>query len=193
MPAAITVQTAQRENVRFAFGKNWMSFAAGLDETRIVEAERSLRWLLGRERLDGISFLDIGSGSGLSSLPARRLGATVRSFDYDRELVECTNAVRDRFFPGDANWQVERGSILDRQYITQLPLFDVVYSWGVLHHTGAMLKAIGNGAQLVTPGGIFVLALYRKTRLCWFWAAEKRWSARRRPVRRRLRDQFMWH
>jgi 2-polyprenyl-3-methyl-5-hydroxy-6-metoxy-1,4-benzoquinol methylase len=186
MPAAEIVQTADRENLRFAFGKNWTSFAAGLDELRIAEAERSLRGLLGRERLDGIRFLDIGSGSGLSSLAARRLGATVRSFDYDRQSVECTNAVRDRFFPGDANWQVERGSILDRQYLTQLPRFDVVYSWGVLHHTGAMLEAIGNGAQLVTSGGIFVLALYRKTPLCRFWAAEKRWYCHASPSAQKI-------
>ncbi len=181
MPAAVGSQTAGYDDIRFAFGENWTSFVAEVNETRIAEAERSLRWLLGRERLDGRSFLDIGSGSGLSSLAARRLDAAVHSFDLDRQSVECTKALRDRFFPGDTNWLIEQGSILDDQYLMQLGRFEVVYSWGVLHHTGAMLKAIRNASQLVTPGGILVFALYRRTRLCRFWRAEKCWYCRASP------------
>src|SRR6266705_206787 len=99
MQAIISSQHVAPSEVRFAFGENWTSFIAELDEPRILEAERSLQWLLGRDRLDGLRFLDIGSGSGLSSLAARRLGATVHSFDYDRQSAECTKALRDRFFP----------------------------------------------------------------------------------------------
>jgi 2-polyprenyl-6-hydroxyphenyl methylase/3-demethylubiquinone-9 3-methyltransferase len=160
---------------RFGFGENWKSFLARLDDARIAEAEKSLQWLVGRQRFDGIRFLDIGSGSGLSSLAARRLGAGVLSFDYDPQSVECTAMLRARFFPDDPNWLVERGSILDRNYLAKLGRFDVVYSWGVLHHTGAMGDAIENASELVLPGGMLVAALYRKTPLCWFWVLEKRW------------------
>ena len=160
---------------RFGFGENWRSFLTGLDEARIVEAEKSLQWLLGRERLDGLSFLDVGSGSGLSSLAARRLGANVVSFDYDPQSVECTTMLRDRYCPLDPNWRVERGSILDRDYLHKLGRFEIVYSWGVLHHTGALRNAIENASRLVMPGGMFAFALYRKTALCPFWALEKRW------------------
>jgi 2-polyprenyl-3-methyl-5-hydroxy-6-metoxy-1,4-benzoquinol methylase len=163
---------------RFQFGDNWRSFLDRLDDDRVTEAEKSLKWLLHCERLDGIRFLDIGSGSGLSSLAARRLGARVVSFDYDPQSVECTAILRDRVFPADRDWQIERGSILDRDYLKKLGEFDVVYSWGVLHHTGAMRDAIKNAAQLVAPGGTLALALYRKTALCWFWALEKRWYCR---------------
>jgi 2-polyprenyl-3-methyl-5-hydroxy-6-metoxy-1,4-benzoquinol methylase len=166
---------------RFAFGENWRSFLAQLDDARIAAAERSLQDLLGWARLDDLRFLDIGSGSGLSSLVARRLGASVYSFDYDSQSVECTKALRARFFPDDPNWQAEQGSILDRDYLARLGRFDIVYSWGVLHHTGAMLEAIANAARLVAPGGIFVFALYRKTRLCWLWSLEKRWYCRASP------------
>jgi SAM-dependent methyltransferase len=160
---------------RFEFGENWRSFLNRLDAHRIGEAEKSLKWLLDCERLDGKRFLDIGSGSGLSSLVARRLGADVVSFDYDPQSVNCTAALRDRFFPNDAHWLVEHGSILDPEFLRKLGRFDVVYSWGVLHHTGAMRNAIENAAWLVAPCGILALALYRKTALCWFWTLEKRW------------------
>jgi SAM-dependent methyltransferase len=163
---------------RFEFGQNWRSFLNRLDADRIDQAAKSLKWLLDCERLDGKRFLDIGSGSGLSSLAARRLGADVVSFDYDPQSVNCTAALRDRFFPNEPHWLVEHGSILDPKFLRKLGRFDVVYSWGVLHHTGAMQDAIGNAAQLVAPGGMLALALYRKTALCWFWTLEKHWYCR---------------
>jgi SAM-dependent methyltransferase len=163
---------------RFEFGDNWRSFLDQLEDDRIREAEKSLKSLLNRDHLRELSFLDIGSGSGLSSLAARRLGALVLSFDYDPQSVECTGILRDRFFPKDPAWSVERGSILDRDYLRKLGRFDVVYSWGVLHHTGAMRQAIENAVQLVAPDGMLALALYRKTALCWFWTLEKRWYCR---------------
>ena len=176
LDAADAGQTAADQ--RFQFGANWRSFLDQLNDVRITEAEKSLKWLLSCERLDGTRFLDIGSGSGLSSLAARRLGAHVVSFDYDPQAVNCTAMLRDRFFPDDPNWRVEPGSILDSTFLKKLGQFDVVYSWGVLHHTGAMRKAIENAAQLVMPGGSLALALYQKTPLCWFWTLEKRWYCR---------------
>ena len=128
---------------RFAFGRNWAKFLSVVNDERILEAEKSLRAMLEQPSLSGVRFLDMGSGSGLFSLAARRLGAHVRSFDYDPESVACTAELKRRYFPDDSGWTVERGSALDAAYVRSLGVFDVVYSWGVLHHTGRMWDASG--------------------------------------------------
>jgi 2-polyprenyl-6-hydroxyphenyl methylase/3-demethylubiquinone-9 3-methyltransferase len=175
----------EQDNVRFGFGENWTAFLRHLDEARIVEAEKSIQSLLMMQRLDGLNFLDIGSGSGLFSLAARRLGARVRSFDYDVNCVECASKLRAQYFPDDPDWTIGRGSVLDEEFMAQLGCFDVVYSWGVLHHTGDMFRALKLASANVKPSGLFVFALYRKTRLCGAWTFEKRWYAATSPASQR--------
>jgi len=159
---------------RFQFGRNWKAFLTTLDEGRIAEAEASLTTMLQRSDLRGKSFLDAGSGSGLFSLAARRLGARVHSFDVDAESVACTRELRERFFPGDSLWTVEQGSVLDGKYLESLGTFDVVYSWGVLHHTGAMWSALDGIRLPVAPGGQLFIALYNdQGALSSFWKKVK--------------------
>ena len=145
---------------RFAFGENWRSFLEQVDSDRISEAERSLKQMLGVSTLRGLTFLDIGCGSGLFSLAAARLGAeAVRSFDFDPASVQCAKVLRDRLRP-DASWTIEPGSALDDEYIGSLGQFDVVYAWGVLHHTGDMAHAMDNAAKTVAPGGRLFISIY---------------------------------
>lgn len=149
-----------RRGERFEFGKNWQRFLATIDEDRIAQAERSLREMLGVDSLASQSLLDIGSGSGLSSLASRRLGARVHSFDYDPICVACTGELRRRYFPDDADWHVEEGSVLDRGYLQSLGTFDVVYAWGMLHQTGDMWQAVDNASQRVRDGGLLFISIY---------------------------------
>jgi SAM-dependent methyltransferase len=156
---------------RFAFGANWTNFLKLLNDERIQESEAAIKALLMVDRLDGKTFLDIGSGSGLSSLAARRLGAKIISFDFDPQSVACTTELRRRYFPDDPDWIVKSGSALDAEFLETLGKYDIVYSWGVLHHTGAMWLGIENALQRVAPNGKLFIAIYNdqgvKSHLWW--------------------------
>jgi 2-polyprenyl-6-hydroxyphenyl methylase/3-demethylubiquinone-9 3-methyltransferase len=160
---------------RFAFGANWQRFLSVLDEERIAEAEHSLRQSLEVSSLMGLSFLDIGSGSGLFSLAAMRLGASrVHSFDLDPLSVACTAELRRRYFAEADNWTVEAGSALDAAYVESLGEWDVVYSWGVLHHTGNMEEALRTASSAVAPGGRLFISIYNdQGRLSRVWRRVK--------------------
>ena len=163
------------DHARFGFGKNWQRFSKLVSEERIAEAEKSLQELLDCENLQERSFLDIGSGSGLFSLAAVRLGARVVSFDYDAHSVACTAALQQKFRPDQKDWVIHQGSVLDDDFIKSLGTFDVVYSWGVLHHTGSMWQALDNACRAVKKDGQLFIALYNDQGLrSKIWKAVKR-------------------
>jgi SAM-dependent methyltransferase len=160
----------------FAFGKNWASYAEGIGETQISGAVANLRRLLGGDDLADRRVIDIGCGSGLHSLAALRLGAAeVVAVDIDPDSVATTEALLQRTVP-HARYRVARASVFDLDP-AKWGTFDLVYAWGVLHHTGDLAAALHRASALVAPGALFIVALYRKTWLCGFWKWEKRWYA----------------
>ena len=165
----------KRFEKRFEFGKNWENFLKVLDEPRILEAEISLKGMLEISDLNNKRFLDIGSGSGLFSLAAKRLGAIVHSFDYDPLSAVCTEELKRRYFRDDPRWTIEQGDVLNMDYLKSLGQFDIVYSWGVLHHTGAMWEALENVIPTVVVGGKLYISIYNDQ-----GNASRRWAALKR-------------
>lgn len=144
---------------RFAFGKNWANFLTNLNEERIAEAVKSFTEKTGLSDMTGLTFLDAGSGSGLFSLAAYKLGAKVVSFDYDTDSVACTKYLKEKYCTDDAMWQVQQGSVLDQDFLKQFAKVDVLYSWGVLHHTGHMYEAFKNVSGMVKKDGTLFISI----------------------------------
>lgn len=160
---------------RFKFGENWKSFLDSIDDKRINEAQKSLSEMLGISDGTGKTFLDIGNGSGLFSLAARKKGFKVYSFDFDVKSVECVKVLKEKYYPNDLGWQISEGSVLDKSFLESLGKFDVVYSWGVLHHTGEMWQAFENVIPLVEKNGDLFIAIYNDEGFfSRFWFAVKK-------------------
>lgn len=166
--------------LRFDFGRNWEAFsAAKIDSQRLADAADSLRQLIGTETIEGRTFLDIGCGSGLFSVAAAMCGAArVVGFDSNRKSVNVSKQNLMRLgaeLQGKAMPEFLLGDVLDDSFLVSLPKFDVVYAWGVLHHTGAMWEAMRKAAALVEPrNGTLVLAIYHHHWTSPIWRQVKR-------------------
>jgi len=147
--------------MRYEFGKNWSEFIEqSFNEERLdLSREQMLRFLK-LPNLNGKTFVDLGCGSGLHSLAAWRAGAErIVSFDFDPNSVATTEKLWNHAGRPD-HWTIQQGSVLDRSFLDNLPRADITYSWGVLHHTGAMWDAIANAATVMKDDGVFFIALY---------------------------------
>jgi SAM-dependent methyltransferase len=178
----------------FRFGRNWQRYVSGyLDSDRERIAAESLEQLLGDVR--GKTFLDIGCGSGLFSLCAHRAGASrVVSVDVDPDAVAATRTLHTRA-GSPVEWVVLHRSVLDPAAVAELDPADIVYSWGVLHHTGDMYAAIRNTAALTKPGGRLAIAIYNRVTAHWLnserWCRIKRFHNRAsRPVQLAMQATF---
>lgn len=188
---------ASSSTYRYEFGKNWTRFVQkSANEERVAIARRHILNFIGRDDLSGLNFLDIGCGSGIHSLAAYQAGAgKIHGFDYDVNSVNATQIMRRRA-DEPPNWTVERGDVLNEEYVATLGKWNFVYSWGVLHHTGDVWRAIENASKTVAEGGLFYIALYSEDAQSdpQFWLDVKQKYNRASQLRRRLMEWwYVWH
>jgi len=175
----------------FAFGKNWENFINNyFSEERVAIAQKHILDFLEVKNLRGKYFLDIGCGSGLHSLAVLKAEAQkIISFDYDHSSVATTKKIHE-MYGSPANWQIAQGSILDDNFIRTVEPADIVYSWGVLHHTGNVWQAIRNAATFLKPGSIFYIAIYDKTPDTPYWIDIKKKYNRSTWLGKKLMEFF---
>jgi len=172
----------------YEFGRNWDDFVRShFDEQRVAASQRKLLEFLELPSLTGLSFLDVGCGSGLHSLAALRAGAA-RAVSFDVDPLSVTAAKRVREAAAGFSWEILEGSVLDSEFLGRIEPADVVYAWGSLHHTGAMWKALEHTAALVRPGGLLYVALYTTSHRSAYWLDIKLRYNRASPLRRRLME-----
>ena len=159
----------------FSFGRNWRNYVKNVVNEYVVnEAKESLLKYLPEEEFKDKTFIDVGSGSGLFSLAALLLGVKkVISFDKDKFCIETTNLLKEKFerlVPKNSDWEVLIGDIMDENFLEKFKYKgDIVYSWGVLHHTGNMWKAIENVTKLVSNNGYLTISIYNHTNTSFVW------------------------
>ncbi len=171
--------SAQSTEISFSFGKNWEAFVAQhYSERRLEIARRRLLDFLRLPSLAGKSFLDIGCGSGIHSLAAFTAGASrLSGFDLDPASVSTARKLRE-MKGSPEHWKITQGSILDENFLSGIEPADIVYSWGVLHHTGKMWQAVRNASRFLLPGSLFYIALYQTTPRSPYWIdVKKRYNA----------------
>jgi SAM-dependent methyltransferase len=182
------------DNVTFSFGKNWEQFVrTNFSEERIEIARQHLLGFLDMKDLQGKHFLDIGCGSGIHSLAAFNSNARrIVSFDVDPYSVATTKRIHE-LYGRPANWHISQGSILDHQFICTVEPADIVYSWGVLHHTGKVWQAIKNASTFLNPGSIFYIAIYDKTPDTPYWIdIKKKYNRSTRFGKKRMELAYVW-
>jgi SAM-dependent methyltransferase len=170
------------EAARFAFGKNWQSYSMNsLTPERMEQSRRAFCHLFDGIDLRDKPFIDIGYGQGLSLIIAAQMGAKVLGIDVDKDNIEALRRVQQvvgypEVIPTCC------ASILDEGFVNEhRGRFDIVHSWGVLHHTGDMRKAIENACALVAEGGHFICSIYNRHWTSPLWKIIKR-SYNRLPV-----------
>jgi len=175
----------------FEFGENWEIYSKTINENSIEIAKESLQFFFDCKDIKNKSFIDIGCGSGLFSIAALRLGfKKVVSVDIDPICIKVAKQNISKYWTKN-NWEYHNISVFELKN-NKIGNFDVVYSWGVLHHTGAMYEAIDCSLKLLKPNGYMLVGLYQKTLLCSFWKIEKLfYSKSPKVIQKIIRNIFL--
>ena len=176
--------------MQFDFGSNWKEFSAkALSPEKIQQARNDFQTLMAGINIRGVTLLDIGFGQGLTLLISTELGAITAGCEINPISIEVLEFNKQKFPKiKDCSIPIITGSILDPKIISDLKkvdflhgnLYDIVHSWGVLHHTGNMWEAIKITSDLVKPNGHFIISIYNRHWTSKIWLLIK-WLYNKSP------------
>ncbi len=155
--------------MRYKFGENWLRFLQNVDKKNFANAKNSLKFILSKK--NNKSFVDVGCGSGLFSLSATYYYKRILSLDIDDNSLLATKTLKKTFKINSKKWRIKKGSVLNKKFLKKIGKFDMVYCWGVAHHTGDMWKALENLKILTKKNSRLFIAIYNdqgiKSKIWW--------------------------
>jgi 2-polyprenyl-3-methyl-5-hydroxy-6-metoxy-1,4-benzoquinol methylase len=164
---AIPLATSQTKD---AFGFQWKDLQEGeamlsdkwfKENLENIITEREIQ--IDKEWFKGKDVIDCGCGGGRWSYGLARLGANITAVDINDSAINATREVLS-----DIN--VQKQFVLSplEELDKNLPAdkkYDLVWSWGVLHHCGSFTRAFQNVMDRVKDGGFIYLYLYGRETL----------------------------
>ncbi len=167
----------RRRQTRESFNYQWAALPAGdamlSDPWFVNQVDRILTeellaldpaWFPGRR------VLDAGCGGGRWTLGLLRLGCRVLAADSSSQALESTRTQMSRLVPAalaEGRLETLKVDLLDPPLALGGRRFDLVFSFGVLHHTGDTRRALGNLAPLVAEDGFLFLYLYGRRSIAY--------------------------
>lgn len=134
-----------------------------IERERYVEYAPWIKQTIGFDSYPGKRLLEVGFGTGTDLLQFARGGAIVTGLDLTPRSIEIA---RRRFEVHGLNGEFTIGDAENLSFPDAS--FDVVYSFGVLHHTPDTHRAIRELYRVLKPGGVAIVMLYHRASLYYF-------------------------
>ena len=136
----------------------------GLDElayriqaSKRYELEPYIRKFAGFSDTRGLRVLEIGVGLGADHQQFAEAGAILNGIDLTSRAI---NHTKHRFEVMGLHSKLEVGDAEKLRFDDEC--FDIVYSWGVLHHSPNTHQAVSEVLRVLKPGGIAKIMIYNK-------------------------------
>lgn len=165
-PESIATSDSQKQTQN-TFGFKWkkedtFNSNASLDRMKrwLLERYESPQSWLSEINAETPLVLDAGCGAGMSGFEYwGEVSDKISYFGVD--ISEAVDVARKRATEKDfKNCSFMQESISDLPF--DAPIFDIIFSEGVLHHTDNTENTFNHLCQFLKPGGLFIFYVYRK-------------------------------
>lgn len=151
------MSTGTGDDVRRWWAHSWTEATDARDEDYRYRLEPFIHSVAQFTRHRGKELLEIGVGSGIDHLQWARAGARCHGIDITEEAIHqtLTRLAAEGLESDLRHADTEALPFPDAA-------FDVVYSWGVIHHSDHPDRAVAEVQRVLRPGGHFIGMLYER-------------------------------